>query len=119
MSNLKEINDRVSSVLREENNEVVYRAWLNFAENSKLIDGNIVITVPNQYIKETLEDRYIFEIEALYKNDLSFSKLIIITEAEEVADTFKKADSVDYINNSALGAVEKIMLSSKQFTVSL
>lgn len=119
MNNLSLINEKICSTLREENNSVVYTAWLSFTEAAQLEDNNIVINVPNQYIKETLEERYCSDIEDLYRNELSFSKLVIRTEAEQIADTFKKAESVDYVNTKVLGAVEKIMLSSKHFSVSL
>ncbi len=119
MENLSLVNKKVSSILKEENNAVVYTAWLSYAETAKLEDDNLIIEVPNQYIKETLEERYSIDIEVLYRGELDFSKLIIRTEAEQIVDTFKKADSVEYINENVLGAVEKIMLSSKQFKVSL
>jgi chromosomal replication initiation ATPase DnaA len=119
MNNLSLINNNVSNILREDNNEVVYRAWLSFTENANLEDGNIIITVPNQYIKETIEDRYFSTIEELYRNELQFSILIIKTEAEQIVDTFRKAESIDLIEDDSLDAVEKIMLASNQFTVSL
>jgi chromosomal replication initiation ATPase DnaA len=119
MLNLALINNKVSSVLKEENNEVVYRAWLSYTEDAYIEDGNLVINVPNQYIKETFEERYISDIEALYRSELDFSKLLIRTEAEEIVNTFEKADSIEYVNSKVLGVVEKIMLSSKQFSVSL
>jgi hypothetical protein len=62
METLSLINSKVITTLKEENNSVVYAAWLSFTE---------------------------------------------------------KADSVEYINTKVLSVVEKIMLSSKQFTVSL
>lgn len=119
MKILAEINNKVSGILKEENNLVVYAAWLSFAEDAKLEDNNIIIDVPNPYIKETIEDRYYLDIEELYRNELNFSKLIIRTEAEQIADTFKKADNVEYVNTNVIDAVEKIMLSSKKFSVSL
>lgn len=119
MKNLSEINKKVSSTLREENNAVVYTAWLSFTEEAQLEDGNIIINVPNPYIKETIEERYNFDIEELYRNEIAFSKLIIRTEAEQIADAFKKADNIEYLNMKVLNAFEKIMLSSNEFTVSL
>jgi chromosomal replication initiation ATPase DnaA len=119
MNNLSLINEKVSNTLKEENNAVVYTAWLSFAEEAQLEDGNLVINVPNPYIKETLEERYSLDIEGLYRKELAFAKLIIRTEAEQIVDAFRKSESVEYVNEKVLGAVEKIMLSSKQFTVSL
>jgi chromosomal replication initiation ATPase DnaA len=119
MENLSLINIKITTILKEENNSVVYTAWLSFTEKAKLEDNNIIINVPNQYIKETLEDRYLSDIEDLYRSELTFSNLVIRTETEQILDTFKKADSVEYINTKVLNVVEKIMLSSKQFTVSL
>jgi chromosomal replication initiation ATPase DnaA len=119
MENLCFINNKVASTLKEENNAVVYTAWLSFTEGAQLQNNNIVINVPNQYIKETLEERYLSDIETLYRNELSFSKLVVKTDAEQIFDTFEKAESVEYVNTAVFNAVEKIMLSSKQFTVSL
>jgi chromosomal replication initiation ATPase DnaA len=119
MENLSEINKKVSSTLREENNAVVYTAWLSFTEEAQLEDGNIVINVPNPYIKETLEERYNFDIEELYRNEIAFSKLIIRTEAEQITNAFKKANNIEYVNMKVLNAFEKIMLSSNDFKVSL
>jgi chromosomal replication initiation ATPase DnaA len=119
MENLSLINSKVATTLREENNSVVYTAWLSFTEKAQFENNDIIINVPNQYIKETLEERYLSDIEDLYRREIPFSKLIIRTETEQILDTFKKADSVEYINTKVLSVVEKIMLSSKQFTVSL
>lgn len=119
MENLSAINKKVSSILREENNTVVYTAWLSFTEEAQLEDGNIVINVPNPYIKETIEERYNFDIEELYRNEIAFSKLVIRTEAEQITDAFKKSDNIEYVNMKVLNAFEKIMLSSNEFKVSL
>ena len=119
MENLRAINKKVSNTLREENNAVVYTAWLSYTEDALLEDCNIIINVPNPYIKESLEERYGLDIEELYRSEFKFSKLIIRTEAEQIADTFNKADTIEYINAKVLTAFEKIMLSSNEFMVSL
>lgn len=77
MKNISEVNEKVCRILRDENNEVIYKAWLSFAEDAQYEDNNIVINVPNNYIKETMETRYYEDLEALYKEDLDFSKLLI------------------------------------------
>jgi chromosomal replication initiation ATPase DnaA len=78
-----DVNIEICETLRQEYNEVIYKAWLAFIENAQLKNGNIVISVPNQYIKETFLDRYAFDIEKLYKNCFNFDKLIVEIPAEE------------------------------------
>jgi chromosomal replication initiation ATPase DnaA len=90
MSILK-LNNQISEVLKQEYNEVIYTAWLSFIETAELENENIVISVPNQYIKETLLERYAQDIEDLYRNSFNFNKLIIKTLA---CDELKS--SIDY-----------------------
>lgn len=77
MKNISLANKKISEILREENNEVVYNVWLNCIENAQLEDNNIVVNVPNHYIKETFENKYSFDIESMYRNELEFSKFVV------------------------------------------
>jgi chromosomal replication initiation ATPase DnaA len=110
MVDLSLINQKVIDILKEEANEVVYRVWLSFTEKAKFEEGNIVVVVPNQYIKQTFEERYSSDIEELYKNNIDFSKLIVRTE-EENEQIMKTVYVEKYF--------EKIMLSSTQFSVAM
>ena len=128
MRDLSLVNQRVSETLKGENNEVVYKAWLFFTEDAQFEDGNIVIRVPNHYIKSTLEERYHSDIEELYRNEFDFLKLIIKTEVEELANrkamaleqSFENSiESEENASDSLLENMKKIMLASNSFSVSL
>jgi chromosomal replication initiation ATPase DnaA len=77
MKDIKFINKKISDILKNDYNEVVYKVWLFLTESAELDENDIVINAPNYYIKETMEDRYASEIEELYRNELKFSKFII------------------------------------------
>ncbi|MFL0246016.1 DnaA N-terminal domain-containing protein [Candidatus Clostridium stratigraminis] len=79
---ISKINNQISEVLKQEYNEVIYTAWLSFIETAELENENIVISVPNQYIKETFIERYVDNVEELYRDCFNFNKLIIKTLAE-------------------------------------
>lgn len=80
---LLKVNSEISDVLKQEYNEVIYKAWLTFIETAKLENSNIIISVPNHYIKETFEERYAYDVEELYRNSIYFDKLIVKTIAEQ------------------------------------
>lgn len=82
MKNISLINERVCSTLKSENNEVIYKSWLSFAENAKYDGINIIITVPNNFVKEAIEERYSEDLEQLYRGELNFSKLIVKSDSE-------------------------------------
>lgn len=90
MYDLTLINQNVCNTLRKENNEIIYKGWLFFAEDTQLIENNIVVMVPNHFIKNIIEERYFNEIEELYRRELEFSQLIIKVMAEEVKDSSVK-----------------------------
>jgi len=77
------INKNVCETLREENNEMTYRGWLFFTENAQLVLDNIVVLVPNQFIKNVIEERYADEIEELFRKELEFNQLVIKANFEE------------------------------------
>lgn len=77
MANLSLVNKKISEILRNENNEVVYTVWLSCTEDAEFEDNNIIIKVPNHYLRETFENKYKFEVETLYRKELNFSKLIV------------------------------------------
>lgn len=82
--NLSKVNIEIADVLKQDYNEVIYKAWLTFIDTAVLDNGNIIISVPNQYIKETFEERYIFEIEELYRRSIYFDKLIVKTPDPQI-----------------------------------
>lgn len=77
MIDLMSINKKISNILKRENNGVVYTVWLSCTENAKLERNNIVIDLPNHYLKETFEDKYKFEVESLYRNEFDFFGFIV------------------------------------------
>lgn len=77
MKDIMSINKKISSLLKRENNEVVYTVWLSCTENAKFEKNNVVINVPNDYLRETFEDKYRFEVESLYRNELNFFGFIV------------------------------------------
>ncbi|MFL0267328.1 DnaA N-terminal domain-containing protein [Candidatus Clostridium radicumherbarum] len=79
---ISKLNNQISEVLKQEYNEVIYTAWLSFIETAELENENIVVSVPNQYIKETFLERYANDVEELYRNCFNFNKLIIKTLAD-------------------------------------
>jgi chromosomal replication initiation ATPase DnaA len=81
---ISKINIEISDVLKQDYNEVIYKSWLTFIETAELDNGNVIVSVPNQYIKETFEERYALDIEELYRNRISFGKLIVKTPSEQL-----------------------------------
>lgn len=106
--NMEKINSEISVILRNDYNEVIYRAWLTFVENSELKDENLIVSVPNQYIKETFQDRFAESVEELYRDRLDFKKLIIKTYTEEV---IKINSSLPLTVNSSLLDISDIVNS--------
>ncbi|ERI93980.1 hypothetical protein HMPREF1982_01288 [Clostridiales bacterium oral taxon 876 str. F0540] len=118
MKNLTVISKNICDLLKEEYNEVIYKAWLFFTENAFIEDENIVITVPNHYIKETLGERYLSHIEDLYRTKVDFSRLIVKTDSE-INESKKHNTLEEYLESENTSAfLEKIMLSSNKFSVS-
>lgn len=87
---IQKINLEISEVLKNEYNEVIYTAWLKFIENTELKDGNLIVSVPNHYIKETFEERYTASVEELYKNNIKFNRLLVKTPEEEIVKLSSK-----------------------------
>ena len=83
MYDLTLINKKVCETLKTENNEMTYKAWLFFTENAQLIEDNIVLLVPNQFVKNVIEERYLFQIEELYRGEFEFNQFIIKVNGEE------------------------------------
>lgn len=77
MLNFDLINKEINHILETENNEVVYRAWLFYFENSRFEDNNIIVTVPNMYTKNILEERYLYDIEDLYREKITFKNIVL------------------------------------------
>jgi|GEM_PF-4526146 len=102
------INNQISEVLKQEYNEVIYKAWLSFVETAELDNENIVISVPNQYIKETFLERYAFDVEDLYRSCFGFNKLIVKASAE---NEFKFNKSYPMIINSSDTDISEIVNS--------
>lgn len=118
MKNLSLISQNICDLLKEEYNEVVYKAWLFFTEKAFIEEENIIITVPNQYIKETLGERYLSHIEELFRRELQFSKIIIKADGENDIDK-KHNNFEEYLHDENPSIfMEKIILSSKKFSVS-
>ena len=82
MKDISLINEIVCNTLKSENNEVIYTSWLSFAENAKYDGDNIIINVPNNFVKEAIEERYSEDLEQLYRGELNFSKLIVKSDSE-------------------------------------
>lgn len=118
------INQDINSILKEENNEVVYRAWLSCFENSIFENNNIVVTVPNMYTKNIIEERYLYDIEEQYREKLSFNNIIlklcsgesfdVIPSKESTTEAFAVfEDIVEKINNQTKKVYEFIEAASK------
>lgn len=76
---ISKVNIEICDTLNQEYNEVIYKAWLSFIETAVLENDHIIISVPNQYIRETFEERYAFDVEELYRKSVGFNKLIVKT----------------------------------------
>jgi len=128
MYNLTLINNTVCEVLKAENNEMTYKGWLFFTENAQLIEDNIVVVVPNQFIKNIIEERYLLQIEELYRGELEFKELIIKVNGEEedkaVGDNseiisfgeqfaYKISDFVEAINTHVKNIYDFIEIASR------
>jgi len=96
MVDLTLINEKVCEALKEDSNEITYKAWLFFTENAQLVEENIIILVPNQFVKNSIDERYFLQIEDLFRMELEFNKLIIKVQAEEEFKTVKDSSG----NNS-------------------
>ncbi|GLC31992.1 DnaA N-terminal domain-containing protein [Clostridium omnivorum] len=118
------INQEINSILKEENNEVVYRAWLSCFENSIFENNNIVVIVPNMYTKNIIEERYLYDIEEQYREKLSFNNIIFklsnyesfdcIPSKEATTEAFAVfEDIVEKINNQTKKVYEFIEAASK------
>lgn len=113
MLNLLSANKKISEVLKEQNNQVVYQAWLSCTESAQLVDNNLVLSVPNHFIREGIEDRYISEISELYKNEVNFSKIVIKVSTElETID--ERPSALEYINDKFIDVVEAINSQIKE-----
>jgi chromosomal replication initiation ATPase DnaA len=84
MTDISLVNSKISNILRDENNEVVYKAWLSYTEGAQLQGSDLIIKVPNQFIKDAIESRYSQDIEQLYRNELQFSRLIFTSDINEI-----------------------------------
>lgn len=110
MLEFSKINNKVSETLRQENNEVVYRGWLFLNENAQLENNNIIINVPNMYTKEIFEDRYLSDIESLYRNELSFDKIILkVVSENQIASPSNIGDKSNLLDD----VIEKINFNVK------
>lgn len=105
---ISKLNNQICEVLKQEYNEVIYTAWLSFIETAELENENIVISVPNQYIKETFLERYAEDVEELYRNSFNFNKLIIRALAE---DEFKSIIGYPLILSSSDADISEIVNS--------
>lgn len=93
MKDINAVNKKVCEFLRSENNEVIYKSWLSFAENAQYDGNNIIIDVPNNFIKEAIENRYSSDLEDLYSQELNFSKLVIKSETENYLNLLSSSQS--------------------------
>lgn len=113
MVNMNTVNKNVSSVLKNDYSEAVYNVWLFFTETAQFINNNIVLSVPNYFIKNIVEKRYLFDIEDLYRNELDFNKLTIELESNQTSylkfETSKREDVLSSSNAyEAVNLIEKI-----------
>lgn len=124
MLEFKLINEEINSILKEENNEVVYRAWLSYFENSIFEDDNIIVTVPNMYTKNIIEERYLYDIEEQYRGKLNFNNIIfnlinsesfnsVLSHGESSEDSTVFENIAEKINNQTKSVYEFIDAASQ------
>lgn len=77
-------NKKVSKELMSEFTIKEYMTWIKYVESAYIDNANIVIDIPSEFCKQTIESKYLHIIEYLYRKEIKFNilKLNVITEPE-------------------------------------
>ncbi|RKD68084.1 chromosomal replication initiator protein [Sinobaca qinghaiensis] len=116
LENINDLWNQTLEIMKEKVSKPSYETWLKATRASELYDDTIVVTAPNEFARDWLENRYSSLISDTL-NDLTGSELdvkFIIPEAEHADDfTVPAAPNAKREKDDSSENVPKSMLNDK------
>lgn len=87
---IKEVNLKVSDIIKDELSEVSFKTWFRQLEDAYMEESNIIIPVGNSFEKLLLEEKYLTILDNAYSqfiDTLNYDKVLIRINGDKEEDT--------------------------------